>query len=186
MDNLTKHFLDIQKSFMKLEEEKRHLNEKLVEKSSKLVERNEKLKDEISDLKNKHKELIDELRDIRKENTKLKKENQYIEKLNKEYQDRCLTDKKILDSFLNSSHIQMGKELFVPLKIFTQVFNDYCVSYNMVKKRLTPDFYDDSFGENDIEIREEIVTYKGKKYKKQPIIYGLDVYVDEEEVPDEY
>lgn len=183
MDSLTKSFLEIQKSFVKLEEENRKLNV-ILRKRDNLHEKIEKLKSEILDIKNKNKELNDELRSTKRENTRLEKENGKVEALNKEYQERCLTDKKILDGFLNSCNIRMGKELFVPQRLFVQMFNHHCMIHNFGKRRFSSEFYGTSFSDNNIEIREEAVTYKGREYPKQLVIYGVDIV--EEEVPDEY
>jgi hypothetical protein len=46
------------------------------------------------------------------------------------------------------------------------------------RHKFTQDFYAGPFSSRDIEVREEVVTYNGRTYPKQPVIYGLDV-VDE-------
>ena len=178
MDILTKSFLEIQRAYVRIEEENRKLNVKLQKKDNS-HEKIEKLKSEILDIKNKNKELNDELCSAKRENTRLKKENEKVKALNKEYEERCLTDKKILDGFLNSCNVRMGKELFVPQKLFVRVFNNHCIMHNFGKKRFCPEFYSTSFSENNIEIREEVVTYKGIEYPKQLVIYGVDIVEEE-------
>ena len=80
-----------------------------------------------------------------------------------------------LHNFLESTNIVFGKELFVPQTLFIQVFNQHCQANNLGKPKFNPDFYAGPFSSRDIEVREEVVTYKGRTYPKQPIIYGLDV-----------
>jgi hypothetical protein len=80
-----------------------------------------------------------------------------------------------LHNFLESTNIVFGKELFVPQTLFIQVFNQHCQANNLGKPKFNPDFYAGPFSSRDIEVREEVVTYKGRTYTKQPIIYGLDV-----------
>jgi len=43
------------------------------------------------------------------------------------------------------------------------------------------DFYAGPFSSRDIEVREETVNYKGRFYKRQCIIYGIDVISEEDE-----
>ena len=83
-----------------------------------------------------------------------------------------------LHNFMESTLLEYGKELFVPQKLFVQVFNQHCQANNLGRHKFTQDFYAGPFSSRDIEVREEVVTYKGRTYPKQPVIYGLDV-VDE-------
>jgi hypothetical protein len=83
-----------------------------------------------------------------------------------------------LHNFLESTLIKYEKDLFVPQKLFVQVFNQHCQANNLGRHKFTQDFYAGPFSSRDIEVREEIVTYNGRTYPKQPVIYGLDV-IDE-------
>jgi hypothetical protein len=58
------------------------------------------------------------------------------------------------------------------------VFNQHCQANNLGRHKFTQDFYAGPFSSRDIEVREEVVTYNGRTYPNQPVIYGLDV-VDE-------
>ena len=80
-----------------------------------------------------------------------------------------------LHNFLESTNIIYGKELFVPQKLFVQVFNQHCQANNLGKHKFNQDFYAGPFSSRDIEVRDEVVTYKGRTYPKQPVIYGVDV-----------
>jgi hypothetical protein len=83
-----------------------------------------------------------------------------------------------LHNFLESTLIKYDKDLFVPQKLFVQVFNQHCQANNLGRHKFTQDFYAGPFSSRDIEVREEVVTYNGRTYPKQPVIYGIDV-VDE-------
>ena len=91
-----------------------------------------------------------------------------------------------LHNFLESTNIVFGKELFVPQKLFIQVFNQHCQANNLGKPKFNPDFYAGPFSSRDIDVREEVVNYKGRSYPKQPVIYGLDVVEESLEFTDNY
>ena len=80
-----------------------------------------------------------------------------------------------LTNFLESTSIKYGEELCVPQTIFVQMFNQHCSANNLGKPKFNQDFYIGPFSSRDIEVREEIVKYKGRTYPKQPVIFGLDV-----------
>jgi hypothetical protein len=80
-----------------------------------------------------------------------------------------------LHNFLESTNIIYGKELFVPQKLFVQVFNQHCQANNLGKHKFNQDFYAGPFSSRDIEVRDEVVNYKGRTYPKQPVVYGVDV-----------
>jgi hypothetical protein len=91
-----------------------------------------------------------------------------------------------LTNFLESTNIEYGTELFVPQKLFLPVFNQHCQSNNLGKHKFHPDFYMGPFSTRDIEVRNESVTYKGRLYPRQPIIYGLDVIEETLAFTDEF
>jgi hypothetical protein len=91
-----------------------------------------------------------------------------------------------LHNFLESTNIIFGKDLFVPQKLFIQVFNQHCQANNLGKPKFNPDFYAGPFSSRDIEVREEVVTYKGRTYPRQPVIYGLDVVEESLGFTDDY
>ena len=80
-----------------------------------------------------------------------------------------------LHNFLESTNLIFGSELYVPQKIFVQVFNQHCQANNLGRPKFNPDFYAGPFSSREIEVREESLTYKGRVYPKQPFIFGLDV-----------
>jgi hypothetical protein len=84
-----------------------------------------------------------------------------------------------LTNFLESTSITYGEKLFVPQKMFVVVFNQHCQANNLGKHKFHQDFYAGPFSSREIEVRDEIVTYKGRTYPRQPVIYGLDVITDD-------
>ena len=80
-----------------------------------------------------------------------------------------------LTNFMESTLITYGDKLCVPQTIFVQVFNQHCVANNLGKPKFNQDFYAGPCSSRDIEVRDEVVTYKGRTYPRQPVIFGLDV-----------
>lgn len=83
-----------------------------------------------------------------------------------------------LHNFLESTNITYDEKFFVPQKLFVQVFNQHCQANNLGKQKFHPDFYVGPFSSRGIDVRNETVTYKGRVYPNQPIIYGVDVVED--------
>jgi phage/plasmid-associated DNA primase len=83
-----------------------------------------------------------------------------------------------LHNFLESTNVKFGKDLFVPQKIFVQIFNQHCQANNLGKQKFNPDFYVGPFSSRDLEVRNAEVTYNGDYYPSQPVIYGVDVVID--------
>ena len=71
-----------------------------------------------------------------------------------------------LTNFLESTSIKFGEELCVPQTIFVQMFNQHCSANNLGKPKFNQDFYIGPFSSRDIEVREEVVKYKGRTIKK--------------------
>lgn len=91
-----------------------------------------------------------------------------------------------LTNFLESTNIEFGEDMFVPQKLFVQVFNQHCHENNLGKHKFHPDFYIGPFSSRDVEVRNESVTYKGRLYPKQPVIYGLNVIEESLGFTDEF
>ena len=84
-----------------------------------------------------------------------------------------------LQNFLASEKVKYGADLFVPQKIFTNIFNQHCGENNLGKPRFNPDFYAGPFSSRDLEVVVEARTYKGRVYPPQPFIVGVDVISDD-------
>jgi hypothetical protein len=91
-----------------------------------------------------------------------------------------------LQNFLASEKVQYAEDLFVPQKIFVQIFNQHCQENNLGKVKFNPDFYAGPFSTRDIEVRNEARTYKGRAYAKQPFVFGIDVVEDTLQFSDDY
>lgn len=84
-----------------------------------------------------------------------------------------------LTNFLESTSIVLGEDLFVPQKEFITKFNQHCSENKLGNQQFHQDFYAGPFSVRDIEVRTETVKYKGRLYKNQPIIFGLDITNDD-------
>lgn len=91
-----------------------------------------------------------------------------------------------LQNFLASEKVRYATDAFVPQKIFIQIFNQHCQENNLGKVKFNPDFYAGPFSTRDIEVRNEAVTYKGRAYAIQPIVFGIDVVEDALQLSDDY
>ena len=91
-----------------------------------------------------------------------------------------------LQNFLASEKVRYAEDAFVPQKIFIQIFNQHCQENNLGKVKFNPDFYAGPFSTRDIEVRSEAVTYKGRAYAIQPVVFGVDVVEETLEFTDDY
>ena len=91
-----------------------------------------------------------------------------------------------LQNFLASEKVRYAEDACVPQKIFIQVFNQHCQENNLGKVKFNPDFYAGPFSTRDVEVRSEAVTYKGRAYANQPVVFGLDVIEETLEFTDDY
>jgi hypothetical protein len=157
---IVKSCLILQNYITKLEE---GINKNNTEPSLKLIEENVRLKSENREIKKNNTQFSSENKELKSQINKLSKEN------------KKLYNKKILLGFLNSPDIKIEKGLFVPRTFFIQVFNWYCQINNLRRHVFNEDFYMETFISKDIEVREDEVTYKGRVYPTQSIIYGLDI-----------
>ena len=91
-----------------------------------------------------------------------------------------------LQNFLISEKVTFGKELFCPQKLFVQTFNQHCQENNLGKFKFNSDFYAGPFSSRNLEVKQAAVTYKGRAYPPQPIIYGVDIVEDTLQFADDY
>jgi len=83
-----------------------------------------------------------------------------------------------LQHFLCSEKFKYGTDLFIPQKLFVAQFNQHCKENNLGTFRFNQDFYAGPFSAKELEVRVASVIYQGNAYSTQPIIYGLDVKVE--------
>jgi phage/plasmid-associated DNA primase len=81
--------------------------------------------------------------------------------------------------FLESTNVEFGKEEYVPQNLFVAAFNTHCRANNLGQHKFHQDFYAGPFSSYKIEVRNESVSYRGRQYPLQPVIFGLDL-VDEQ------
>jgi hypothetical protein len=105
-----------------------------------------------------------------------------VPKYFKEIQKQVAMVTSSLTNFLESSLVIRDKDLYVPQSIFVQAFSQHCSQANLGRPKFNPDFYAGPFSSYGIEVRDEAVSYKGRAYRKQPVIYGLDVVNENEEI----
>lgn len=83
-----------------------------------------------------------------------------------------------LHHFLGSEKCRFGKDLFVPQNIFVKLFNNHCSENNLGRYKFHPDFYAGPFGAKDLEVKVDTVTWNGKLYQNQHVVYGVDISGD--------
>ena len=81
--------------------------------------------------------------------------------------------------FLESTMVDKGKGEYVPQNLFVTAFNTHCKNNNLGQHKFHEDFYVGPFSSYDIEVRNESVSYRGRQYPKQPVIFGVDLKEDE-------
>ena len=101
-----------------------------------------------------------------------------VPKYFKKIQNQVAMVASTLINFLESTNIILGPEKFVPQTLFIESFKRHCEANNLGKPKFHQDFYAGPFSSRDIEVKNAAVVYKGRQYKNQPVIYGVDV-VDE-------
>jgi phage/plasmid-associated DNA primase len=77
--------------------------------------------------------------------------------------------------FLESTNLEFGKDQYVPQSLFVSAFNTHCKNNNLGPHKFHQDFYAGPFSSYKIEVRNESVSYRGRQYPLQPVIFGLDL-----------
>ncbi len=80
-----------------------------------------------------------------------------------------------LENFLESPSVNIDSSLYCPQKEFVAAFNQHCLANNLGKPRFNQDFYVGPFSQREIEVRDDILTYKGRQYPRQSFIFGVDI-----------
>ena len=81
--------------------------------------------------------------------------------------------------FLESTIVDKGKDQYVPQNLFVAAFNTHCKNNNLGQHKFHEDFYVGPFSSYDIEVRNESVSYRGRQYPIQPVIFGIDLIEDQ-------
>jgi len=93
-----------------------------------------------------------------------------------------------LQNFLKSGNVIFDKKLYIPLKVFSQAFNDHCRENNLPREQFTKDYYMATFTNNDLKVvlqgTREYPQKSGIMLKRCSFIVGLDIASDENLIDD--
>ena len=91
-----------------------------------------------------------------------------------------------LQHFLKSEKVIFGDKLYVPLKVFSQIFNDHCRENNLPREQFTRDYYMGIFTNNNIKLVQqgsrEYPPKSGLIVKRTTFLVGIDIPGDDNEI----
>ena len=91
-----------------------------------------------------------------------------------------------LQNFLKSGKVLFDKNLYVPLKVFSQIFNDHCRENNLPREQFTKDYYMGIFTNNNIKLIQqgsrEYPPNSGIILKRTTFLLGIDIPGDDNEI----
>lgn len=94
-----------------------------------------------------------------------------------------------LQHFLKSGKVVFGKKLYVPIKIFSQMFNEHCRENNLFREQFTKDYYMGIFTNNDIKVVQsgtrEYPPNSGTYLKRTTFLNGIDIPGDENDIQED-
>ena len=94
-----------------------------------------------------------------------------------------------LQHFLKSDKVVFNKKLYVPLKIFSQMFNDHCRENTLQREQFTKDYYMGIFTNNDIKVVQqgsrEYPINSGIIIKRTTFLLGIDIHTDDNEIEED-
>jgi len=94
-----------------------------------------------------------------------------------------------LQHFLKSEKVVFNKRLYVPLKVFSQMFNDHCRENNLLREQFTKDYYMGIFTNNGIKIiqqgSKEYPPNSGIVLKRTTFLLGIDIPGDDNEIAED-
>lgn len=93
-----------------------------------------------------------------------------------------------LQNFLKSGKVVFDKKLYIPMKVFSQAFNDHCRENNLPREQFTKDYYMATFTNNDIKVlfqgSREYPPRSGVLVKRTTIFVGIDISSDDNVIDD--
>ena len=93
-----------------------------------------------------------------------------------------------LQNFLKSGKIVFDKKLYIPMKVFTQAFNDHCRENNLPREQFTKDYFMSTFINNNIKIIQqgsrEYPINSGIVLKRTTFYTGIDIPGEDNDVDD--
>tara|TARA_B110000858_G_C17802595_1_gene476095 strand:- start:1965 stop:3866 length:1902 start_codon:yes stop_codon:yes gene_type:complete len=94
-----------------------------------------------------------------------------------------------LQHFLKSEKVVFNKRLYVPLKVFSQMFNDHCRENNLLREQFTKDYYMGIFTNNGIKMiqqgSKEYPPNSGIVLKRTTFLLGIDIPGDDNEITED-
>tara|TARA_B100000287_G_C20670132_1_gene793081 strand:- start:394 stop:2289 length:1896 start_codon:yes stop_codon:yes gene_type:complete len=88
-------------------------------------------------------------------------------------------DTNSLQHFIKCGNLSLGKDLYMPLKIFQECFKEHCSNNNFPKEKFTKDTYDSVFANHGIKLIQqgtrEYPPKSGAILKRVPFCIGIDV-----------
>jgi hypothetical protein len=94
-----------------------------------------------------------------------------------------------LQHFLKSGKVVFNKKYYVPLKVFSQIFNDHCRENNLPREQFTKDYYMGIFTNNGIKVVQqgsrEYPPNSGIILKRTTFVLGIDIPGDDNEIPED-
>jgi|TARA_B110000977_G_scaffold116485_1_gene150466 hypothetical protein len=94
-----------------------------------------------------------------------------------------------LQHFLKSEKVVFNKRLYVPLKVFSQMFNDHCRENNLLREQFTKDYYMGIFTNNGIKMiqqgSKEYPPNSGIVLKRTTFLLGIDIPGDDNEIAED-
>ena len=93
-----------------------------------------------------------------------------------------------LQNFLKSGKVVFDKKLYIPMKTFSQAFNDHCRENNLPREQFTKDYFMAIFTNNNIKIVQqgtrEYPINSGITLKRTTFFTGIDIPGDDNEIDD--
>lgn len=93
-----------------------------------------------------------------------------------------------LQNFLKSGKVVFDKKLYIPMKNFSQAFNDHCRENNLPREQFTKDYFMAIFTNNNIKIVQqgtrEYPINSGIMLKRTTFFTGIDIPGDNEYLED--
>jgi phage/plasmid-associated DNA primase len=93
-----------------------------------------------------------------------------------------------LQHFLKSGKVEFDKNFYIPMKVFSQAFNEHCRENNLPREQFTKDYYMSTFTNNDVKVvlqgTREYPQKSGIILKRTTFIVGIDISSEENVLDD--
>lgn len=93
-----------------------------------------------------------------------------------------------LQNFLKSGKVVFERKLYVPMKVFSQAFNEHCRENNLPREQFTKDYFMAIFSNNNVKIIQqgtrEYPQKSGIILKRTTFFTGIDIPSDDNDIDD--